>query len=81
MSAHRGGGRVDLRPPHPAYDVRIRTCRTVAAYHRLPPWAVATLSRFNTVKHGGTARMFGHHRIVASTVSAGVSHARARVRA
>jgi hypothetical protein len=48
MSAHCGGGRVDLLPPHTAYDVRIRTCRTVAAYHCLPSCAVATPPSFNS---------------------------------
>jgi len=28
------------------YDVRSSTCRTVAAYHCAPPWAVGTPSRF-----------------------------------
>jgi hypothetical protein len=36
------GGSSNPHIPHADYEVRSRTCRTVAAYHSLPPWAVGT---------------------------------------
>jgi hypothetical protein len=33
---------------HADYDVRSKTCRTVAAYHCTPPCAVGTLASFKS---------------------------------
>src|SRR5262249_20991116 len=44
-----GGVRLPLSPAAGAgYDVRSRTWRTVAAYHRAPPWAVGTPASFRS---------------------------------
>src|SRR5262249_36758194 len=40
-----GGGRPHLRA---AYDVRRKTCRTVAAYQRAPPWVIGTRAWFRS---------------------------------
>ena len=45
-----GGARAPARraPLPAAHDVRCRTWRTVAAYHRAPPWAVGTPASFRS---------------------------------